>query len=308
MNGKHKPPPVVLISGDAHPELAEQIGRELNLQLAETELATFADGETRVKIAADVRRANVVIVQPTAPPVNDHLMGLALLADAAKSAGAERLLAVVPYFGYSRQEQRSVVGEPRSAHLAINLLGLAGIDGLITLDLHAPALESAFPMPATILSPDELFMPVIEEWNLPGLTIVAPDAGGMKRAQRIAGKLGAELVVIAKTRSGPDAASVVRVLGEVRGRDCVIVDDMASTGHTLTSAAVALRDCGANEVRAVFTHPVMATGALDRLLGAPLERLATSDSIPPPSHPQVQIVSTATLLASAVRNVMNGDL
>jgi ribose-phosphate pyrophosphokinase len=279
----------------------------LNLQLAGTELTTFADGETRAKIGADVRNAVVLIVQPTSPPVNDHLIGLGLLADAAKAAGAERILAVVPYFGYSRQEQRSSVGEPRSARLAINLLGLAGIDHLITLDLHAPALESAFPMPATILPADELFVPVIQEWDLPALTIVAPDAGGMKRAQRIAGRLGAELAVIAKTRSGPDVASVVRVLGDVRDRHCVIVDDMASTGRTLASAAEALSDCGASGVRAVFTHAVMAPGALERLLGAPLERLATSDSIPSPRHPEIQIVSTAQLLASAVRVLLGGD-
>jgi ribose-phosphate pyrophosphokinase len=305
MSVKHAPP--VLISADAHPQLAAGIAAELRLSLSPAEVATFADGETHVHITADVRNAVVVIVQPTSPPVNDHLVSLALLADAAIAAGAGRIVAVVPYFGYSRQEQRSAVGDARSARLAASFLGMSGIDHLVTLDLHAPALESAFPMPATLLQADELFLPVIEEWGIAGLTIVAPDGGAMKRAQRFAGRLDAGLAVVAKTRTGPDSAAVLGVLGDVRGRECVIVDDMASTGRTLAGAAEALRAAGAAAAHAVFTHPVMAERAIERLLSAPLERLVTSDSIPSPEHPRIQTVSVASLLADAIRKVLGGE-
>jgi ribose-phosphate pyrophosphokinase len=304
-----KPDPrLVLLSGDAHPQLAAKIAKQLGVPLAEVEVATFADGETRVHIAADVREASVVIVQPTSPPVNDHLMTVALLADAAAAAGAGRVIVVVPYFGYARQEQRSAVGDARSARLAARLLGLGGIRHLITLDLHAPALESAFPMPATLLTADELFLPAIREWPFAELTIVAPDAGGVKRAQRFATQLGANLAVVAKARIAPDAATPRTLLGDVRGRECVIVDDMASTGRTLAGAAELLQKAGARAVHAVFTHPVMAAGTLERLLTAPLHRLVTSDSIPPPDHPRIQVISTASLLSDAIgRSIVRRD-
>jgi ribose-phosphate pyrophosphokinase len=295
---------VVLISGDAHSALATAIAEELNLKLAESEVATFADGETQVCIAADLRNATIVIVQPTSPPVNDRLIALGLLADAAVAAGAARVVAVVPYFGYSRQEQRSAVGEARSAQLAARFLGMAGIDHLITLDLHAPALESAFPMPATLLQPDGLFLPVIRAWAPADLTIVAPDAGGLKRAQRIAGKLGAKLAVVTKTRPARDVAAPSTLLGDARGQECVIIDDMASTGRTLARAAEVLQEAGAQAVHALFTHPVMAEGALEKLVAAPIQRLVTTNSIPPPDHPQLRIISTASLLAEAVRDVI----
>jgi ribose-phosphate pyrophosphokinase len=295
---------VVLISGDAHSALATAIAEDLNLNLAKSEVATFADGETHVCIAADLRNATTVVVQPTSPPVNDRLIALGLLADAAVAAGAARVVAVVPYFGYSRQEQRSAVGEPRSARLAARFLGMAGVDHLVTLDLHAPALESALPMPVTHLQPDDLFLSVIRDWEAPDLTIVAPDAGGLKRAQRIAGKLGAKLAVVTKTRPARDVAAPSTLLGDARGQECVIIDDMASTGRTLASAAEVLQDAGAQSVHALFTHPVMTEGALEKLLAAPIQRLVTTNSIPTPDHPQLQIVSTASLLAEAVRCVI----
>lgn len=299
-----KSPATVLIAGDADADLAARIASQLQWHVSPADVATFADGESRVHIAADVRDALVVIVQSTSPPVNDHLVSLALLADAAKAAGAARVVAVAPYFGYSRQERRSAVGDARSARLAANFLGLSGIDHLVTLDLHAPALESAFPFPVTLLEPDESFLPVIRAWKIAALTIVAPDAGGMKRAQRFAGKLDAEIAVVAKVRTGPDAAAALAVLGDVHGRECVIVDDMASTGRTLAGAAEKLREAGAAAVHAVFTHPVMAEGAAERLLAAPLKRLATSDTIPPPEHSRIQVVPAASVLAAAVRSVV----
>ena len=295
---------VALVSGDAHPVLAEDLARVLGLPLTAAEIGQFADGETRVRIPADVLAKTVVIVQPTSPPVNDHLVNLAFMIDAAHAAGAARVIAVVPYFGYARQEQRSAVGDSRSAQVACKLLGAVSLDHLITIDLHAPALESALPVPATLLRADELFIPTIRGWGLQDTVIVAPDAGGLKRAQRFALELQAPLAVIAKHRPQADQMSVVQLLGDVRGRTCVIVDDMSSTGRTLAAAAATLRGHGAAEIHAVFTHAVMAPGAFERLEEAPLSRLLTSDSVPLGRHPRIEIARTSPLLAESLRQVI----
>jgi ribose-phosphate pyrophosphokinase len=298
--------PIKLMSGELQRGLAESLARELDLPLEPVEIGTFADGETRVHIASDVRDASVVILQSTCPPVNDQVMTLALLADAARAAGAARIIALVPYFGYARQEQRSRNGDARSAQVVARLLGAVGIDHLVTLDLHAPALESALPMPATLLGADELFAPRIQTWHLDKLVVVAPDAGGIKRAQRVARRLEAPLALVTKERPKSDVATALDVLGDVRDRACVLVDDLASSGRTLAGAAEALIRAGALEVHAVVTHAVMAAGAWERLLSAPLKHLATTDGIPVVVRPRLEIVPIAPLLARTVR-YLHGD-
>jgi ribose-phosphate pyrophosphokinase len=295
---------VRVIPGNAHTALAEQMAQQLNVRLGAATVGAFADGETRVQITEDVRGTAVILVQPTCPPVNENLMVLALLADAARAAGAARVTAVVPYFGYARQEQRGRPGDPRSAQVAGRLLGAVGIDHLITLDLHAPALESALPMPATLLHAEEVFLPRVKEWNLRDLVVVSPDAGGLKRAQRYSLTLEARLAVIAKDRPRPDTAVAMQVLGEVKDRVCLVVDDMASTGRTLAGAAEALRQAGAREVHAIFTHTVMAPGAAERILAARFGKVLTTDSIPVSSIPWLEVVPIAPLLAQAVWGVM----
>ncbi len=292
---------VKLVSGNAHPALAEDLAFELQQPLVPAEIGAFADGETRVHITEDVRDADVFIVQPTCSPVNDHLMVLALLVDAVRAAGATRVIGIVPYFGYARQEQRGCGGDPRSAQVVGRLLGSVRLDHLVTLDLHAPALESALPMPATLLHAEEVFLPRIKNWGIKDLIVVAPDAGGMKRAQRYALALNACLAVIAKDRPRPDVATPVQVLGDVKGRVCLVVDDMASTGRTLSGAAEALRQAGAREVHAVFTHAVMAPGAMDRLAASRFGKLLTSDSIPVTANPSLEVVPIAPLLAKTMR-------
>jgi ribose-phosphate pyrophosphokinase len=291
---------VKLLAGNAHPGLAEALARELDVPLLTGEVGAFADGETRVHVSQDVRDAAVFIVQPTCPPVNEHLMVLALLADAVRAAGAARVTALVPYFCYARQEQRSRPGDPRSAQVVGRLLGGVGIDHLVTLDLHAPALESALPMPATLLRAEEVFLPRVKSWGLRNLVVVTPDAGGLKRAQRYALALDAPLAVIAKERPRPDTTAALQVLGEVRGRVCLVVDDMASTGRTMAGAADALRQAGAKEVRAIFTHAVMAPGAVDRLAAARFASVLTSDSIPVSADSWLEVVPIAPLLARTV--------
>lgn len=293
--------PPTLIAGNAHPSLAARLASELYLSLAPVEIWAFADGETRVHVVADVRESAVFIVQPTCPPVNEHLMVLALLADAVRAAGAARVTAIVPYFGYGRQEVRGRAGDPRSAQVVGRLLASAGVDHLITVDLHAPALESAMPMPATLLRSEEIFIPRIKAWRRDDLIVVAPDAGGMKRAQRLALALETRLVVIAKDRPRADVATPLQVLGDVRDRACLIVDDMASTGRTLCGAAEALRKAGARELHALFTHAVMAPGASDRLAAAGFRSVVTSDSIPIAEQPWLEVATIAPLLARTVR-------
>jgi ribose-phosphate pyrophosphokinase len=296
--------PLKLVCGNSHRPLAEDLAGELGVALEVAEIGAFADGEIRVYIGGDVRDAVVAIVQPTCPPVNEHLMTLSLMADAVRAAGAAQVIAIVPYFGYARQEQRGRVGEARSAQVAARLLAAVGVDHVVTLDLHAPALESTFPMPATLLRADELFLPLVRNWGISDLVVISPDAGGLKRAQRYALALSAPLAVIAKHRPSADASVVVQVLGEVRDRTCLIVDDMASTGRTLAGAAEALKQRGARQIHAIFTHAVMAPGALERLTSAPLGRLVTSDSVPMLQHPRLEVVRTAPLLASSVRRLI----
>jgi ribose-phosphate pyrophosphokinase len=299
---------VQLISGNAHPALAEDLARELEVPLVTAEVGAFADGETRVRVAQDVRDVAVFIAQPTCPPVNEHLVVLALLADAVRAAGAGRVTGIVPYFGYARQEQRGRPGDPRSAQVAGRLLGCVGLDHLVTLDLHAPALESALPMPATLLHAEEVFLPRVRGWGIRDLVVVTPDAGGLKRAQRYALALQAPLAVIAKDRPRPDAATPLQVLGDVRGRACLVVDDMASTGRTLAGAAEILRQAGARDVHAVFTHPVMAPGAGERLREARFAKVLTSDSIPVAPEPWLEVVPIAPLLARTVRYLCGESL
>lgn len=262
---------IALIAGDAHPQLADEIARLAGAVPIQASVSAFADGETRVRIDADVQDADTYIVQPTCTPTNERLMTLALMADAARCAGAARITAVLPYFGYARQDVMNTPGEPRSAQLAARLLRTAGIDRAAVLELHSPALESAFEIPLVHLRADELMVPAVREWGISDLTIVSPDAGGLKRAQRYAGALGAPVAVVAKTRPAPDVAAALYVLGDVRKRSCLIVDDMASTGRTLVSAAAGADAGGSRrDPCAVHTrgHGARRAGAHPRQPGA----------------------------------------
>ncbi|MBI2960504.1 MAG: ribose-phosphate pyrophosphokinase [Betaproteobacteria bacterium] len=293
----------VLIAGDAHPALAHDIAKLAGTTLAPAQISAFADGESRIRIEADVRDREVYIVQPTSAPTSRHLMTLALLADAARAAGAARVGALVPYFGYARQDVRNHPGEPRSAQLAARVLRCAGVERIVTLDLHSPALESAFEMPLIHLRADELMLPTIRAWRLSDLSLVSPDAGGVKRAQRYAAALAVPLAVVAKTRPAIDVAATLHVLGEVRDRACVIVDDMASTGGTIAAAAQALLAAGAREVHAVFVHAVMAPGAVERICSSAVGKVVATDSVPTAPDPRVQIVPVAPLFAQALARI-----
>ena len=291
---------LALLAGDAHPELARNIAAHAGATVVPGRISAFADGETRVRIEADVRGSDLYIVQPTSAPTSDRLVTLALIADAARAAGAARVTAVLPYFGYARQDVRANVGEPRSAQLAARILRCAGIEQAVALELHSPALENAFEMPLIHLQADEPMLAAIRSCGFPRITIVSPDAGGLKRAQRYAAALTAPLAVVTKTHLRGDVAASLQVLGEVRGRPCLIVDDMASTGGTIVGAAKALLEAGAAEVHALFVHAVMAPGALERICATPLRKILTTDSVHMSADPRVQVVTIAPLIAQTL--------
>jgi ribose-phosphate pyrophosphokinase len=298
---------MAVLAGDANPGLAREIARLCQAGVIPVTIGAFADGETRIRIDGEVASRDLYIIQPTCAPTNERLMTLALLAEAARSADAARITAVVPYFGYARQDVRKSAGEPRSARLAAGLLGLAGVDRVVALELHSPALESAFDVPVIHVQADEALLPVLRSWEVADLVIIAPDAGGLKRAQRYAAALGSPLAVVVKSRAAPDVAAALQVLGEVRGRTCLIVDDMASTGGTVGGAAQALLQAGARQVDALFVHAVLAPGALGRICAASVRRIVTTDSIVTSSDPRVQVVSIAPLLASTLLRLAGGD-
>lgn len=291
-----------VIAGNAHPELGRRLAALAGATLVPAGISAFADGETSVRIEGEVEGTDLYILQPTSPPVNEHLVALALIADAARAAGAARITAVVPYFGYARQDTRKRAGEPRSAQMASRILECAGIDRLLACELHSPALDSAFRIPLVHLEADEAALPAVRAWHLPKMSVVSPDAGGVKRAQRYASALGAPLVVIVKTRPRPDAAVALAVLGDVRGRHCLIVDDLASTGGTIAGAAQALLRAGCAAVHAFFVHAVMAPGALEKIRAAGVQHIAATNSAPSRSSEagKLQLVDIAPLLARAV--------
>lgn len=294
---------VGIIAGNADPEFGRRLAHAAAATLVPTSIAAFADGETRVRIEGDVADSDLYIAQPTSPPVNDHLMALAMIADAARAAGAARITAVMPYFGYARQETRRGPGESRSAQVAVRILECVDIDRVIALELHSAALDSALRIPLTHVEADEAALPLIRSWALPDLTVVSPDGGGVKRAQRYASALRAPLALVAKSRPRADLAAALCVLGDVAGRRCLIVDDMATTGGTIAGASYALREAGAAEVHAFFVHAVMAPGALERIKAAGIRLIATTDSVPRAKDAQLKVVETAALLARALRRL-----
>ncbi len=299
---------IALVAGDAHPELARAVAALAGATLVPTLISAFADGESRVRIEADVQDADLYIVQPTSSPTNERLMTLALLAEAARAAGAGRVTALVPYFGYARQDARNSPGEPRSAQLAARILHCAGVERIVALELHSPALESAFGMPLVHLRADDLMLPAIRSLDLSGLTVVSPDAGGLKRAQRYAAALAAPLAAVAKIRPSTDVAAALQVLGDVRGRACLIVDDMASTGGTIARAAQALLETGAAQVHALFVHAVMAPGALERICASSVRTITTTDSVPAAPDRRVRVVTVAPLIAKTLARLAGREI
>ncbi|HET7467690.1 MAG TPA: ribose-phosphate pyrophosphokinase [Candidatus Dormibacteraeota bacterium] len=295
-----------LLAGSANPALAEKISQVLGVPLTDTRLRRFADGEINVKIEDSMRGHDVFVIQPTCPPVNENLMELFIILDALRRASAGRVTAVIPYYGYARKERKTQPREPISAKLVANFITLAGADRLLLLDLHAEAIEGFFDVPTDHLSPFRIFADYLRTLNLHNLTVVAPDAGGGRRAEAVANQLQAPIAFGYKRRPEEDQAEVIAVSGDVKGRDCVVVEDIITTGGTISKLAQSLRSQGAHKVLIAATHPVLTGDAVDRLRKSQIDEVIVTDSVPiAPERlgPPIKVLSVAPLLAEAIIRV-----
>lgn len=296
----------VLISGNANQTLSEKIAKHLNLTLCKALVSQFNDGETRVEILEPLRDQDVYIIQPTASPANHHMMELLLIADAVRRASAKRMTAVIPYFGYARQDKRlHSATVPISAKVVADLLTTVGIDHIIAVDLHAEQLQGFFTKPIDNLYTTEVFLEDILEKKIINPLVVSPDIGGVVRARAFAEKLhNSELAIIDKRRPTPNAVEVMNIIGNVKDRNCVIIDDMVDTGNTLCSAASALKAEGAKTVIAYITHAVLSGNAVQNITDSPIDELVVTDTIPlsavAKACSKIRVHSVAKLIADAI--------
>ncbi len=301
--------PLKLFSGSSNTELAHKIAAELKIEVGNANVARFSDGEVDVCINETVRACDVYLIQSTSYPANDHIMELMLMADVCRRASAARVTAVIPYFGYGRQDRQVRSRVPISAKVVANMLVVGGIDRLITVDIHAPQIQGFIDEPMDVLRSARLLIEHLQNLGLSEPVVVAPDAGGVDMASRFAMGLGGTMALIDRRRDSPAKAKAMRLIGDVSGRDCVLVDDMIDTGTTLTEAADMLITSGAKSVRAAVTHPVLSGTGVERLNRSKIVELITTDTIPLPVEKQIDkisVVSVSLLLARALRQVHVG--
>jgi ribose-phosphate pyrophosphokinase len=296
-----------VFSGSAHQTLTKEIAEFLGIPVGQARLRRFPDSEVSFQIDENIRGADVFIVQPTCTPVDQHIMELLVMIDAFKRSSAARITAVIPYYGYARQDRKDKPRVPISAKLVANLLSAAGTNRVLTMDLHKAQIQGFFDIPV-----DHLFAaPVIIEYlgrtDSPKLTIVSPDAGGAERARAYAKRLDAELAVIDKRRTDDGTTEVMNVIGDVEGRICILQDDIIDTAGTIQKAANALQAAGAERVLACAVHPVLSGPAIDRIQNAPLEQMIVTNTIPLRGEAQqckkIVVLSVARLLGQAIRSI-----
>lgn len=299
-----------VFSGSAHPELAQAIANQLGTSLGSAIVAQYKNGETRVCIEESVRGADVFVVQPTCPPVNHNLMELLIMIDAIKRASADRITAVIPYYGYAKQEKKSRPREPITAKLVADLLQVAGTDRILTCDLHAPAIEGFFNIPVDHLQGRRLLADRCRELDLPDPVVVSPDQGRVGWAMEMRERIGshADLAIIAKHRPRPDEANAIEMVGDVRGKTALLIDDMIFTGGTLIAAARLLLDRGARVVYTCATHAAFAPGARKLLEESPFTKVLVCDTVPLQSNghdggSKIEVVSVAPLFAEAIARI-----
>ena len=296
-----------LLTGNANRPLAEEIAQYLRVPLCDAEVSRFSDGEVYVQINENVRGADVFVIQPTCPPVNDTLMELLIMIDALKRASAHRITAVLPYYGYARQDRKVQPRVPITAKLVADLLEAAGINRVLALDLHAGQIQGFFKVPVDHLFAGPVVMiDYLRKKELHDPVIVAPDAGGVERARAIAKRFNAGLAIIDKRREGPNQAAAMHLIGEVKGRDAVVIDDMVDTAGTLIQAVSALAREGARRILACGVHAVLSGPALERIASSPLEEVVVTNSIPVSAAKRaarVTVLSVAPLLGEAIRRI-----
>jgi len=302
---------LAIFSGNANPGLAKNICQYLKIKLSDVLVARFSEGEIRVKINENVRGKDVFVVQPTCPPPNDNLMELLIMLDALKRSSAQRITAVIPYFGYARQDRKDQPRVPITAKLVANLLTIAGANRVLTVDLHAGQIQGFFDIPVDHLFAVGVFIDYLSKLKLKDLVIVSPDVGGIKMARAYAKRLSADLAIIDKRRDSPEKTEVMYILGKVEGRNAIIVDDLIATGSSLVAAVGGLKKAKAKSVRATISHGVLSGPARERIGKCKdLEELLITDTIPldnQKKHPRIKVLSVAGLLGEAIKRIHNEE-
>jgi len=296
-----------IFTGNANPELSLEICENLGVEIGRAMIRQFADGEIYLQIQENVRGADVFVIQPTCTPVDRNLMELLLMIDALKRASAERITAVLPYYGYARQDRKDKPRVPISARLVAALLETAGSDRVLTLDLHAAQIQGFFDIPVDHLFASPVMIEYFKSLNVPNMTVVSPDAGGVERARAFAKRLNAPLAIIDKRREEANVAEVMNVVGDVNGRHCLLVDDLIDTAGTLVKGAEALIEKGAKGVSACATHAVLSGPAVERIEASVLKEVVVTNSIPLTEEKKgcgrIKTLSIAKLLAEAIRSI-----
>jgi len=298
-----------LFTGTAHQELAHEIAACLGEPLADVNVTAFPDGETFVKINENIRGEDVFIIQPTCPPTNHNLMELMIMVDAAKRSSAGRINAVIPFYGYARQDRKDQPRVPITAKLVADLLSAAGVDRLVTMDLHAPQIQGFFDIPVDHLYAKPVIVNALREKFSDGcenLTVVSPDVGGVKMARAYSDAIGAQLAIVAKHRVSATEVEAMQVIGEVAGRDVVLVDDMTETAGTLCAAAEILKNNGAQRIFAAVSHAVIGSLGYERIENSAIEEVITTNSTPVETTSKVKPISIAPLLSEAIRRIHIG--
>lgn len=302
---------ILVFSGNANVALARRICSYLDVPLGAALIGRFSDGETRVEIESNVRGRDVFVIQPTCAPTNENIMELLVIIDALKRASADRITAVVPYYGYGRQERKSAPRTPITAKLVANLLQSAGVDRLLTLELHTSAVQGFFDVPVDHLFSKATFYDHLARMDLENPIVVSPDAGGVERARALAKQLNCGLAIVDKRRDKPGESQIMHLIGDVKDKTAILVDDIADTAGTLAQAANALKEKGALKVHACITHAVLSGPAVERIQGSALETLFVTDTIPLKPHAaacdKIRVLSVAELLGKAIRRIHNSD-
>jgi ribose-phosphate pyrophosphokinase len=295
-----------VFTGNANRALAEAICAELQMLPGRALVTTFSDGETRVRLDENVRGSDVFVIQPGAAPVDHHVMELLLMLEALRRSSAQRVTAVIPYYAYARQEKKTAGREPISARLLANLLSTAGADRILTIDLHAPAIEGFFDMPVDHLRAAPILADYIRRQGMDNIVVVSPDSGGVARASEFRSRVGGALAVFAKSRPEPEVNEMLEMVGDVEGRTAIIIDDIVSTGGTLLDAASELKRRGAARIVACAVHAILSGNAAERIAESDLETLIVTDTLPVPveklNH-KIRVLTVAPMLAEAITRI-----
>lgn len=297
-----------IFSGSAHTLFSNELAKYLDISLSKATINRFSDGEINIQIGESVRGKDIFIIQPTCAPANDNLMELLIMTDALKRSGANSINAVIPYFGYARQDRKAAPRVPISAKLVANLIEQSGIHRVITMDLHAGQIQGFFDIPVDNLYGSIVFADYLRQKPFQNPIIASPDIGGVARARYFADRMGMDLVIVDKKRERANESEVMNIIGDVSGKDVILVDDMIDTAGTMCKAADVLKSRGANSVMALGTHPVLSGPAIERIAKSSLDEVVVTNSIPLRlAHPKIKVLSVAPLFAEVIRRIYHNE-